>query len=117
MPKESLVCEECQSSWRREQTRGRKPRLCPNCLSAPQTASKAPRIVIEDQSLRKPTIKVLDTNIKTPVKYKGKNSWFCPDCKSTFQTFVGLMDEPMHWCKKNTRNYIPFQLSRQDAQA
>jgi len=29
---ETLVCQECGSSWERQTARGRKPKLCPNCV-------------------------------------------------------------------------------------
>lgn len=120
MPKEKLVCEQCKSSWQREQSRGRKPRFCPNCLVSPDNVVKPSRIVIEDFSLRRPTVKALDTTVKAlpETKYKGKNSWVCPQCETTLETYVGLTEEPMHWCRKNSRSYIPYQLrGRQEAQA
>lgn len=120
MPKEKLVCEQCRSSWQREQTRGRKPRLCPNCLAAPEQIIKPSKVIIEDTFFRKPTIKILDTTekISPEPKYQGKNSWVCPQCKSTLETFIGLTEEPMHWCRQNSRSYIPYELkNRQETQA
>jgi hypothetical protein len=117
MPKENLVCELCECSWQREQSRGRKPRLCPNCLSAPEPqvqSSSTKRIIIEDPSLRRPTLKVVDTTVK-PIKYKGKNDWICPHCRNKVKTFVGLTEEPMHWCRGKSSTYLPLELSRQEA--
>lgn len=112
MSKENLTCEICACSWQREQARGRKPRLCPNCLAAPETASKAPRIVIEDSSLRRPTLKAIDTTVRKS-KYVGKNSWHCPRCKERLQTFIGLLEAPTHQCKLQRNACIPLLLVRE----
>ena len=112
MSKETLTCETCACSWQREQARGRKPRLCPNCLAAPETAPKASRIVIEDSSLRRPTLKAIDTTVKQS-KYTGKNNWHCPQCKEKLKTFVGLIEAPTHQCRLQRNTCIPLLLVRE----
>lgn len=116
MSKETLVCQSCQRSWQREHSRGRKPRFCYNCQVTSDDLIKPSKIVIKDDTLLQPAIKHIDTVVKKQVKYKGKNSWICPKCSIEFQTFVGLIDNPMHVCRKSSNKYLPYELVRQEAQ-
>ncbi len=117
MSKETLVCQVCQRTWQREHSRGRKPRFCGDCQAVSESLLKPSRIVINDDSLSQPTVKGIDTIIKKSVKYKGRNSWICSKCSSELQTFVGLIDDPMHVCKKSSNRYLPYELVRQGVQA
>ena len=117
MSKETLVCQACQRSWQREQSRGRKPRFCHNCQVISESLIKPSIIVIKDDSIFAPTIKLIDTTVKPIVKHKGKNSWICIKCNDQFQTFVSLTDDPMHLCKKSSNRYIPYELVRKEIQA
>lgn len=53
MKVESLQCERCRGFWDRPITRGRKPRLCPECISegTPPVRPRrsAPRLLGHDQ--------------------------------------------------------------------
>lgn len=48
--RETLKCEQCEKNWRREKTRGRKPKLCPKCLKAFQAAQPR-KAVVEVQKI------------------------------------------------------------------
>ena len=34
MELEELICEQCDKHWQRTKARGRKPKLCPTCISS-----------------------------------------------------------------------------------
>lgn len=115
MFKETLTCHQCGSSWNRKQARGRKPRLCFQCLQQPvlDSVNINKNVVIIDSSLKTPSVKILETTKKvSPIIYPGKNIWRCQVCKEELKTHVGLSEQPMHWCRLKSNAYVPLDLVR-----
>lgn len=76
--KETLNCETCSSSWVRERTRGRKPRVCPECIKD--------EIVPYHQVTYMPE----ETTSKKTAK-----KWVCPQCQATVTVFINLEYPPI----------------------
>jgi hypothetical protein len=76
--KESLQCEVCSSTWSRTRTRGRKPRVCPQC--------------IKDEIV--PHQEVVYMPERTTSKKTAKK-WVCPQCSSSITMFVDLTYPPI----------------------
>lgn len=77
MIKETLHCEICSSEWSRKKSRGRKPKVCPQC--------------IEDNV-------VLDNAKYVPKGNKVKQTakkWICPKCNASVTVFVNLTYSPI----------------------
>jgi len=53
---ESLLCSNCNKKWSRQKVRGRKPLLCPSCLTATEVSS----------SIVKPSKKLSPKKLSTP---------------------------------------------------
>lgn len=58
--KESLTCNSCGSTWKRDKTRGRKPNFCPKCVKAQtinepkvkEKTAKSTRVVKAKRSIK-----------------------------------------------------------------
>lgn len=75
--KESLTCEVCSSSWMRKRTRGRKPKVCPQCIKDEVIPFKEVTYMPEEVTSRKTAKK-----------------WVCPQCGSSITVFVNLEYPP-----------------------
>lgn len=75
--KESLTCEICSSSWTRKKTRGRKPKVCPQCIKD--------NVVLSEEVTYMPS----NTSSKKAIK------WTCPLCTRELIMFINLKYPPI----------------------
>lgn len=101
---ETLTCEQCNSTWKRQPSRGRKPRLCPSCLSNAQPT-------VSSQTVSKPSVS-LDTNSSRTYKFPAPTRWICPSCAAGVQIGVSLDHAPTHACRKRLKKVFPLELVR-----
>lgn len=97
--KESLVCEVCSSLWIRKRSRGRKPKVCPQCLKD--------NVVLHD----------LLTPMSTESSSKKATKWVCPTCGQSVTVFVNLKYAPV--CQNpssHTSKKVEMQISGRQAQ-
>lgn len=99
MATETLTCSKCNAQWNREQSRGRKPRFCPNCV----------RIEKVTLGNKVETFRMQESKNKDP-KYTGKNKWRCHSCGVGVETLIPLTYEPTHRCQKRLRRWLPLEL-------
>lgn len=76
--KETLHCDICSSTWMRKKARGRKPKICPQCIKD-QVVSYEQVTYMPTQSSAKKTAK----------------KWTCPMCQSSITLFVNLDYPPI----------------------
>jgi rubrerythrin len=76
--KETLHCEVCSSTWSRKKIRGRKPKVCPQCIKDEVTIYEQVTFM-PDQSSSKKTAK----------------KWICPQCQSSVTVFINLEYPPV----------------------
>ena len=103
---ETLTCEKCSASWQRPPARGRKPRLCPACLAAPQEAlapSQTPQVQKESKPL---------ANATTEYRFPGPTKWMCSSCGASIKTEISLQYEPTHACHKRLKKVFALDLIR-----
>lgn len=67
--KETLTCTSCGKDWKREVTRGRKPKLCKKCFKDTLTTTKpAKQIVVEESAPEQPKRRGRPPRIATVVE-------------------------------------------------
>jgi rubrerythrin len=108
---ETLTCEQCSKKWKRQPSRGRKPRLCPKCLAAPQEASQPISQPSQPVTAKKPATK-LQQNVTADYKFPGPTKWMCKTCGTSIKTEISLQYEPTHRCQKKLRRIIALELIR-----
>lgn len=101
MDLEVLTCIRCSSSWNRQKTRGRKPKICPSCTPSLQK--------IEDDQ-EDAQILVVDELPPLKTKFKPGTKWQCPSCKVSIKINVGINYPPTHSCPKRLRRVLPLEL-------
>ena len=104
MELEELICEQCNKHWQRTKARGRKPKLCTNCLNSPSlTLVQDDDDVIEDLPIAKepPLEKTL---------YKPNSKWQCSACEAKVSIGVGVNVPPTHRCQKRANRLLPLSL-------
>lgn len=107
MQTEELFCESCKKVWNRQKTRGRKPKICPDCV--PQLVVQHDDNDEEDNDLL--DIPVAEEPPPDPTKYPAPSKWYCPVCSVTLKTYVGLNQPPTHPCKKKLlKKTLPLEL-------
>jgi len=97
--KESLTCEVCDSVWVRKKSRGRKPKVCPEC--------------IKDNVVLTNTV----TFVPTESSSKKATKWVCPTCGQSITVFVNLTYPPV--CQNpssHTSKKVEMQISGRQAQ-
>lgn len=75
--KESLVCETCSSTWTRKKARGRKPKVCPQCV-------KDNVVLVEEV-----------TYMPSSISSKKATKWVCPTCGKVLTMFINLEYPPI----------------------
>jgi len=96
--KESLVCEVCSSTWTRNRSRGRKPRVCPECVKDNVVLHECSSVVPAQSS-------------------KKATKWICPLCDNSVVVFVNLEYPPV--CQNpvsHSSRKIEMQISGRQAQ-
>jgi hypothetical protein len=118
---ETLTCEQCSKKWKRQPSRGRKPRLCPKCLTAPQKASQPISQPSQPVTAKKPATKLqqnvtpatkLQQNVTADYKFPGPTKWMCKTCGTSIKTEISLQYEPTHSCQKRLRRVFALELIR-----
>lgn len=104
MELEILKCDSCGKNWNRQKTRGRKPKLCPDCIIAP---------IQENDSLEEDEdeldIVIAEEPPNPPTKYPANTRWFCKSCSASVKIGVGLDEPPTHVCKKRLKRVYPLE--------
>lgn len=101
---ETLICEKCSKQWTRELTRGRKPRVCPECFFSSgviATATLGRKMNQEN---------VLPQADNFSVKFPAPSKWVCPSCETKVEVGVNMDYEPVHACKKRMKKVYPLDL-------
>lgn len=99
MEKEILFCTVCSSQWERNKTRGRKPKLCPQCLESSNSFSEQ----TENGD------STSETNLSS-YTYPPKTKWKCTSCGIKFQTLIPVSFLPAHKCQKRAGRFLSFEL-------
>lgn len=122
---ETLVCESCNKSWKRQVSRGRKPKLCKQCfkksINKPSQVSPKPEKIatkIEEvvQVEKKETASITAGDVFRAVfpastdskklieETKNGSVWSCKKCGATLEVHVPLSDIPTHRCGVSSRS-------------
>jgi hypothetical protein len=103
MELEELICEQCDKHWQRTKARGRKPKLCPTCLSSTSLILVQEEDIIEDIPVAKepPLEKTL---------YKPNSKWQCFACGAKVSIGVGVNAPPVHKCPKRANRLLSLDL-------
>ena len=101
---EELICEQCNSHWQRSKARGRKPKLCPTCLT-----SSTPVAVVEEEDEQLEEVPLLEEGPPPPTKFKANSRWQCPSCKAKIKVGVGIDEPPVHKCPKRANRVLPLE--------
>ena len=112
---EELTCTSCSSTWKRVRTRGRKPLLCPSCLSGQaQTIISTQTPIIKSSQKDSVFSDLSVSSVHSQMHPKPSNHqelkestkngsiWKCPGCGSTLKMFVSLSAVPTHRCTPDT---------------
>ena len=79
MTKETLQCEICSAEWTRKRARGRKPKVCPQCI-------KDEVVLSFQETAYEPAHKTMTKTAK---------KWTCPRCNASVTVFVNLTYPPI----------------------
>jgi rubrerythrin len=112
---ENLVCSVCEKSWTRTKTRGRKPLVCPACLSSGTTfiPTSTSQFESKTETLTTQSVNQNDLSVSRvhsmihpkPANYrdmlestKKGSKWKCPGCGAVLTMMVAISDVPTHRC-------------------
>ena len=104
MELEELICEQCDKHWQRTKARGRKPKLCPTCISSSSLVpNQDDEDIVEDIPVAKEP---------TPEKtlYKPNSKWQCFACGAKVSIGVGVNVPPTHRCLKRANRLLSLEL-------
>jgi hypothetical protein len=97
---DTLTCCSCGVEWNRQKTRGRKPKVCPDCtIKSVDYIEEDP---IED-------IPLSPEPRRTKTKYPPNTKWLCQSCKVAIKVCVGINVEPTHRCQKKANRVTPLE--------
>ena len=97
---DTLTCASCSIKWNRQKTRGRKPKVCPDCIIKSVDAIK------KDPTEDIPTS---SEPRRTRTKYPPNTKWLCHSCKVTVKVCIGIDEEPTHKCQKRANKVISLE--------
>lgn len=97
---DTLICSSCGITWNRQKTRGRKPKVCPDCTIKPIDD-------IEQDSIEDIPLSPEPPRAKT--KYPPNTKWLCHSCKATIKVGIGIDQEPTHKCQKRGNRVISLE--------
>lgn len=100
---ETLTCENCSRKWKRELVRGRKPKLCPKCITVSVDSPQIKKV-----SMPKPSL--VGSNLMS--KFPAPSKWLCSSCGASVTVQVGIEYEPTHVCKKRLSKVYSLELVR-----
>ena len=104
MELEVLTCIQCSSTWNRQKTRGRKPKLCPSCVLTLEKIEDEQEEDIEET----PILQEEPPPAKT--KYKPGSKWKCTSCGVCIRIGIGIDLPPTHRCQKRLKKVLPLEL-------
>ena len=106
--KEKLTCTQCEKTWSREKTRGRKPVLCPKCATQTEPQPE-PETETETTEISAGQIYQYyhPTDEKLKESTKGGSTWLCR-CGYKYTTRFSLSAIPTHKCSENGKS-IPMK--------
>lgn len=105
MQKEKLTCDNCHKDWQRIPSRGRKPKLCPSCITGPAQVKDSPKPV-----LQKVVQKVTQDD---PMPFPGPTKWACSSCGASVSVGIDIRYAPTHQCKKRLKRTYALELIRE----
>lgn len=110
--KEKLTCTQCQKTWSREKTRGRKPILCPKCATQTQPEPEPETTQPESEEISAAQVYQYyhPTDKQVAQSTKGGSTWQCR-CGYTYTTKFSLSAIPTHKCTENGKS---IQMKRAD---
>lgn len=123
---ETLTCTSCKSKWTRQRARGRKPVLCPQCLS--QTELEANQTVLQpvptssaksvytqksepiSTSSSRPSLSTIFSGLfpryqnaeELAESTKNGSVWKCPSCSHILKMNVAVTAPVTHRCTPDT---------------
>jgi hypothetical protein len=97
---DKLTCASCGVEWNRQKTRGRKPKVCPDCII--KSVEAVEEDMIED-------IPLSPEPRRAKTKYPPNTKWLCRSCQVTVKVCVGINDEPTHKCQKRLKKVFPLE--------
>lgn len=103
MELEVLTCIQCSSTWNRQKARGRKPKICPSCISTLE------KIEDEEEDIEVPVV-VAEEPPPSKTKYKAGTKWKCPTCNVSIKINIGINEPPTHPCQKKLKRVLPLEL-------
>jgi hypothetical protein len=103
MELEVLTCIQCSSTWNRQKTRGRKPKICPSCVPSLE------KIEDKEEDIEIPVV-VAEEPPPSKTKFKAGTKWQCPSCKVSIKINIGINDPPTHPCHKRLKKVFPLEL-------
>lgn len=110
---ESLVCTICKKSWKRQRSRGRKPKICPSCISLDSSLDLSsrpspPSPSSPTHSSEIPVGKIYQAFHPKPSNYKellestkNGSTWKCPGCGHVIKINMAITSPPTHKCSPN----------------
>lgn len=116
---EQLTCSICKKTWSRLKARGRKPLVCPACISSGTVFIPSKDTVPKSKEPAKPEpqkqssdlsiSKVHSAIYPKPSNYedivqstKQGSTWKCPACGSLLTIYVPVSSTPTHRCTPDT---------------
>lgn len=101
---ETLVCEKCSSSWKRQPSRGRKPRLCPTCISSSDQS------ISLSKAIQTPSVQLKTQSQCDSTKFPAPTKWKCHTCGVALKVEIGINYPPTHRCQKRLKRTLPLEL-------
>jgi hypothetical protein len=101
MDLETLTCDSCGIKWNRQKARGRKPKVCPDCL-----------IKTVDDTEEEDTLEYIPVQPEppsAPTKYPPNTKWTCHSCSASVKVGVGINEPPTHACKKRLKKVYALE--------
>jgi hypothetical protein len=104
MELEELICEQCDKHWHRTKARGRKPKLCPTCLS-----STSLPLIEQDEDVIEDIPLIQEPPLEKTL-YKPNSQWQCSACGAKVRIGVGVNIPPVHKCPKRANRLLSLDL-------
>jgi len=104
---EILVCSSCSKKWERHKTRGRKPLVCPECVSlSVSNKDSSSSVKQKAEPFQQKQVSKKDNSIK----YPAPSHWICKSCLISVKIHISLEYPPIHLCKKRLSKEFPLEM-------
>ena len=97
---DTLTCSSCGVEWNRQKTRGRKPKVCPDCTIRPIDDTEEDLVENIPLSPEPPRAKT---------KYPPNTKWICHSCLVSVKICIGINQEPTHKCQKRANRILSLE--------